>query len=83
MHPQTWLNEWDNFGRGTVTASRFEMEQFAGCVGVPMVGSAALEICESRLLAGSRGSSVSIVSGYGLDGTIEVRSPADSKRFFL
>jgi hypothetical protein len=32
----------------------------------------------------SRGSSVSIVSGYGLDDrAIEVRSPAEAKRFFL
>jgi hypothetical protein len=32
----------------------------------------------------SRGSSVSIVSGYGLDDReIEVRSPAEAKGFFL
>jgi hypothetical protein len=32
----------------------------------------------------SRGSSVSIVSGYGLDDrAIEVRSPAEAKEFFL
>jgi hypothetical protein len=32
----------------------------------------------------SRGSSVSIVSGYGLDeGAIEVRSPAEAKGFVL
>jgi hypothetical protein len=32
----------------------------------------------------SRGNSVSLVSGYGLDDrAIEVRSPAEAKRFFL
>jgi hypothetical protein len=35
-------------------------------------------------LSGSRGSSVSIVSDYGLDDrAIEVRSPAEAKGFFL
>jgi hypothetical protein len=36
------LSEWDNFGAGTVTASGFEMEQFAGSVGVPSLRSTAL-----------------------------------------
>jgi hypothetical protein len=40
------------------------------------------ERCNSS--QGEPGSSVSIVSGYGLDdGVTEVRSPAEEKRFFL
>jgi hypothetical protein len=39
-------------------------------------------ICFTYVLLRSRGSSVSIVSGYGLDDrTIEVRSPAGAKDF--
>jgi hypothetical protein len=37
-----------------------------------------------RYSKGSRGSSVSIVSGYGMDDqAIEVRSPAEARGFFL
>jgi hypothetical protein len=37
-----------------------------------------------HIVTGSRGSSVSIVSDYGLDDrAIEVRSPAEAKGFFL
>jgi hypothetical protein len=41
-----------------------------------------LEVCLPKY--GSRGSSVSVVSDYRLDDqAIEVRSPAEAKRFFL
>jgi hypothetical protein len=41
-------------------------------------------ICEVLTDTRSRGRSVSIVSGYGLDDrTIEVRSPAEAKGYFL
>jgi hypothetical protein len=41
-------------------------------------------ICKYVCLLVSRGSSVSIVSGYGLDDrAIEVRSPAEEKGLFL
>jgi hypothetical protein len=43
-----------------------------------------LLLYDIRYLIGELGSSVSIVSGYGLDDwTIEVRSPAEAKGFFL
>jgi hypothetical protein len=41
-------------------------------------------LAEENRITVSRGSSVSIVSGYGLDDrAIEVRSPAEEKGFFL
>jgi hypothetical protein len=48
-------------------------------------GSCATELVSYGLLNNSEpGSSVSIVSGYGLnDRAIEVRSPAEAKGFFL
>jgi hypothetical protein len=42
------------------------------------------EIIPSNRPVGEQGSSVSIVSGYGLDDPwIQVRSPAGAKEFFL
>jgi hypothetical protein len=42
------------------------------------------DILEMKLLRSEPGTSVSIVSGYGLDhGAIEVRSPAEAKGFFF
>jgi hypothetical protein len=43
MRQRICLNERDNFGPVAVTASRFEMEQIAGRMGVPMVGSTVLK----------------------------------------
>jgi hypothetical protein len=73
--------------------SHFLMKQFNR---IPLDGSKSIDVSKSEtfrsfvvfgkstLLDWSRGSSVSIVSDYGLDKrAIEIRSPAEAKGFFL
>jgi hypothetical protein len=51
---------------------------------IPQLRNYLLILVVVGMLIVSRGSSVSIVSGYGLnDWAIEVRSPAKAKRIFL
>jgi hypothetical protein len=54
---------------------------------VEVTGGRKLRTYKNRVACNTNyepGSSVSIVSGYGLDDrAIEVRSPAEAKRFFL